>query len=259
MKTIVTTAGRTNESFIEKAQTIATELSISYVNRSKKSVRAMHEQYDSDLLVVSKERLEFYANGSNIPFFFHPNSAAFRLKRLLKGESDSFLEATNLKKGNSFFDATAGLCSDSIIAAYATGDMGTVYACEVNEIIAYIVSVGLKNYETDFVELKRCMRNVKLAHVNAVEALKAIESNSYDVVYMDPMFEELIEESSNFQPLRAIGQHHLLTLEWVEEAKRVAKKRVVVKAHFRSDLFERFGFHRLTRQTSKFHYGIIEI
>ncbi|MEI4768245.1 class I SAM-dependent methyltransferase [Psychrobacillus sp. FJAT-51614] len=259
MKTIVTTAGRTNELFIEKAQAIAAELSLPYINRQKKSVKALQERYNTDVLVVSKERLEFYAIGTNAPFFFHPNSAAFRLKRLLKGEPDLFLEATNLKRGNSFFDTTAGLCSDSIIAAYATGDSGTIYACEVNQIIAYIVSAGLKSYETDFVKLKTCMQNVNLVHMNAMEALKAAESNSYDVVYMDPMFEELIEESSNFEILRSIGHHYSLTIDWVEEAKRVAKQRVVVKAHFRSGLFENFGFHRLIRQSSKFHYGIIEI
>jgi 16S rRNA (guanine1516-N2)-methyltransferase len=42
------------------------------------------------------------------------------------------------------------------------------------------------------------------------------------------------------------------------EALRVAKKRVVLKAHYRSPLFERYGFQRMTRPNIKFHYGVVE-
>ncbi|WP_391209206.1 class I SAM-dependent methyltransferase [Psychrobacillus sp. L4] len=259
MSAIVTTAGRTNEEFIENAKRIATELSIPYTKRKKQSVKTMQEAFQSDVLVVNKERLELHAYGVTTPFFFHPNSAAFRLKRLLKGEHDVFLQATNLQKGDRFLDTTAGLCSDSIIAAHAVGDTGNVLSCEVNELIAYIVSKGLKDYETEFNELQSCMRQVDLVHQDATKLLKQADSNSYDCVYMDPMFEEIIEESSNFETLRAVGDHRMLTEEWVEEAKRVASKRVVLKAHFRSELFQKFGFRQFERQTSKFHYGVIEL
>ncbi|QFF98899.1 hypothetical protein PB01_08670 [Psychrobacillus glaciei] len=259
MSTIVTTAGRTNEEFIENAKRIATELSIPYMKRKKQSVKTMQEAYQLDILVVNKERLELHAYGVTTPFFFHPNSAAFRLKRLLKGEHDVFLQATNLQKGDRFLDTTAGLCSDSIIAAHAVGDTGNVLSCEVNGMIAYIVFKGLKNYQTEFNELQSCMRQVDLVHQDALEVLKVAESNSYDVIYMDPMFDEIIEESSNFETLRKIGEHSLLTEEWMEEAKRVARKRVVLKAHFRSEQFQKFGFRQFERQTSKFHYGVIEL
>ena len=73
------------------------------------------------------------------------------------------------------------------------------------------------------------------------------------------MFEEVIEESSNFQALRAAGIHDALNVEWIEEAKRVARKRVVLKAHFRSTVFEQFGFKREIRLSSKFHYGVINL
>lgn len=75
----------------------------------------------------------------------------------------------------------------------------------------------------------------------------------------DPMFEETIEESTNFIPLRNAGLHDSLSVEWIAEAKRVAKKRVVLKAHFKSPLFERYHFKQDIRLNAKFHYGIIEI
>ena len=181
------------------------------------------------------------------------------MKRLLKGEQDLFLEAVELEKGDHFLDTTAGLCSDSIIASYEVGDMGVVDACEKDEMIAYVVKQGLQTYASEIIELQNSMRNIRIIHQDAVDYLKNADSNSYDVVYMDPMFEEVIEESSNFQVLRDVGVHETLTGEWVEEAKRVARKRVVLKAHYRSPLFEKYGFQQLTRLTSKFHYGIIKL
>lgn len=259
MKTIVTTAGRTNEQFIQKAKEIASELALSYVRRQKKSMQKLQEEQRANVLVVSKERLELYIYGSNTPFFFHPNSAAFRMKRILNGEKDLLLEALDLQQGDHFLDTTAGLCSDSILASYAVGVEGLVVACEKDEMIAYVVERGLKAYETESMELQESMRRIHIVHQDAVDYLKRLDDNSYDVVYMDPMFEEVIEESSNFQTLRAAGVHESLSDEWIEEAKRVAKRRVVLKAHFRSPLFEKYQFEQLTRLTSKFHYGIIDI
>lgn len=259
MKTLVTTAGRTNEEYILKAREISKVLNFPYFRRQKKSVSTIQQEHNANVVVVSKERLELYTYGSSSPFFFHPNSAAFRMKRLLNGEQDSFLEATRLEKGDYFLDTTAGLCSDSIIASYAVGESGVVHACEKEPTIAYIVDVGLKSYETNNEALLTSMRNIQLIPQDAVDYMKTLDSNSYDVVYLDPMFDEVIDESTNFEVLREIGVHDSLNAEWVAEAKRLARKRVVLKAHFRSSLFDQFGFKREIRLSSKFHYGIIDV
>lgn len=259
MNTVVTTAGRTTEGCILKAKELSKALHLPYVSRQKKSVTIIQQEQDANVLVVSKERLELYSYGSTSPFFFHPNSAAFRIKRLLNGEQDSFLEATGLQEGDSFLDTTAGLCSDSIMAAFAVGDDGVVHACEKEPIIAYVVDVGLKKYASNDKTLEKSMRNIHLIHQDAVEYMKTVPANSYDVVYLDPMFDEIIKESSNFHVLRESGVHDSLSGEWVAEALRLAKRRVVLKAHFRSNLFDQFGFKREIRLSSKLHYGIINV
>jgi len=76
---------------------------------------------------------------------------------------------------------------------------------------------------------------------------------------MDPMFTEEIKEASNFSPVRGAANKSQLTEEWVKEAKRVASKAVVLKAHFRSADFERFGFTRRVRPNTKFHFGVINL
>jgi len=103
------------------------------------------------------------------------------------------------------------------------------------------------------------MRRIEVVQAEAIAYLKTLPDKAFDVVYMDPMFEEVIEEANNFQALRLAGDHVTLTDEWVYEAKRVAKKRVVLKAHFRSEWFAQYGFQQLTRVTAKFHYGVLEV
>ena len=53
-----------------------------------------HEQYEQDVLVVGKNRLAIYPKGTEESFFFHPNSAMFRVKRLMRGENDPFVQTT---------------------------------------------------------------------------------------------------------------------------------------------------------------------
>ena len=58
------------------------------------------------------------------------------------------------------------------------------------------------------------------------------------------MFHAPIDESSNFTPLRQAGVHSSLTDEWIEQALRVCKRRVVVKDRFDSPVFEQFHMER---------------
>ncbi len=257
-KVIVTTAGRPDEESFQLAKQISEELHVRYVPRKKRSVAKIGNLYQANVIVAGKNRFEYYAKGSSTPFFFHPDTAAFRLKRLERGETEPFIESCGLQPGDSFLDCTLGIGSDAIIASFAVGESGKVVGVEVDPIISYLVRRGLKEYETTDPVLKQAMERIQVIHAEAVEFLKKQPDSSFDVVYLDPMFEETIEESNNFESLREVGSHHPLTEEWVKEAYRVAKKRVVLKAHFRSTHFEDLGFERKVRLTSKFHYGVLE-
>lgn len=256
--TIVTTAGRPDAESLKLAQQASEALGAKVIPRQKRSVRKMSEQYDANVIVAGKNRFEYYAKGAEAPFFFHPNSAAFRLKRVARGEDEPLLTACALEKGNRFLDCTLGIGSDSLLAAYTVGQDGKVVGLEADKNVAFIVKAGMQSYDTTELPLTACMRDIEVIHTTALDFLKAQPDESFDVVYMDPMFEQVIEESTNFEALRQAGSHISLSEEWVAEAKRVAKKRVVLKAHFKSEWFEKFGFERDVRLTSKFHYGVIE-
>ena len=94
---IITTGGRPDDSSRQLAAEAAIALGYPVVERKKQSVARMQEQYAADVLVAGKNRYELYRIGMEEPFFFHPNSAAFRLKRLVKGETDPMIEAAQLR------------------------------------------------------------------------------------------------------------------------------------------------------------------
>lgn len=258
LKTIVTTAGRPDEWSLQLARYVCDELQLEMVERKKRSVQKIAEMYNAHVIVAGKNRFEYYAKGMTMPFFFHPNSAAFRLKRVARGEQDPFLEAVQLQQGDSLLDCTLGMGADAMLAAYQVGVNGRVVGLEADRNVAFIVKNGMKTYDTTELPLTACMRRIEVVRSEAVDYLRMQPDAHFDVVYLDPMFDETIEESSNFQALREVGSHIDLSRQWLQEAIRVAKKRVVLKAHFRSKLFDMYEFKRDIRLTAKFHYGILQ-
>nr|WP_192598575.1 class I SAM-dependent methyltransferase [Sporosarcina limicola] len=233
-------------------------LGYSIIERKKRSVARMQEDYNSAVMIAGKNRFDLYRSGMDEPFFFHPNSAAFRLKRLLNGETDPLIEAASLQAGDSFLDCTLGLASDSIIASYAVGKSGRVTGVEADKDVAFITDRGLRSFPTESALLAEVMARIEVIRADAVDFLRSQPDASWEVVYIDPMFHKPIQESSNFTTLRQVGVHDSLTEGWIEQALRVSKRRVVVKDRFDSPVFERFTMERMVRPNTKFHFAFIQ-
>ncbi len=255
---IITTAGRTNIEMKKQAIVIAEQLEAKFIDRKKRSVQAIQKTEGEDCIVVGKERLELYPIGEKAPFFFHPNSAMFRIKRLMKGEHDPFIDATRLKKGSTLLDCTLGLASDSIVASFVVGETGKVIGVEGNRYIGYIVKTGLKKWESGIPLINEAMARIHVIQKRSLEVLQSLPDQSYDCVYFDPMFEEHILESDGIRALSKFAIYEEFTDELIEEALRVASERVVLKDHFRSKRFKEFNFNVYERKTAKFHFGVIE-
>lgn len=258
MKTIVTTAGRPDVWSLKLAEEAAEKLGYPFIPRKKRSIARLQKEYHCGVIVAGHERFELHRPGMEKPFFFHPNSAMFRFKRLLKGESDPLIEVARLKEGDKFLDCTLGLASDSLIASFAVGASGKVLGLEQDADVAFIVKEGLKQFPTTVIELEEAMKRIQVQQADAIAYLSAVPDNTWDVVYIDPMFTAPIEESSNFTPLREVGVDRELTKKWVDEAYRVAKRRVVMKDHFNSPMFDAFHFKQIIRPNTKFHFGYLE-
>ncbi|HEL2048565.1 TPA: class I SAM-dependent methyltransferase [Streptococcus suis] len=247
MKIIVTTSLRMNQSLVLQAQKIATLLSLDYQERKKRSVQSFLTEADAVLVVYQSQLVLEEKTGQVL--FFHPDTAMLRIK----SGRDPLLELLGKEK-QSIIDCTMGLGSDSIVLASAGH---RVTALESSKLVHFIVSRGLQDFDSGLQEVNRAMKSIQTIWTDSLTYLKGQIDKSVDVIYFDPMFSEEIKESQNLSGLSTLANRSRLTEEIVSEAKRVARKKLIIKAHFRDQVFEEFGFKRHVRPNQKFHYGEI--
>ncbi|MBY6035885.1 class I SAM-dependent methyltransferase [Fictibacillus nanhaiensis] len=253
---IVTTAGKNASKIRNKAKGIAESLGFPFLERGSHSIDSIIDYYQDDVLMIGIEKISFHRKDKSTPFFFHPNSSMFRVKQLLRGEEDPFIQAAQLKEGMSLLDCTLGLGSDAIVASLVTGKKGDVTGIESSKAISFVVQSGLKVWESRLEEMNDAMRRISVIHANHFEYLKSIDANSYDVVYFDPMFESSIN-SPGIEGLKGSADYHVITPEIINEALRVASHRVVMKDNKSSSKFNELGFS-IIRRNASFLYGVIE-
>ncbi len=241
------------------AKDIAEHLKADYIKRQKLSVEEFISQFKDDILIIGKNRFVIYSNKhASEPIFFHPNSAMFRVKRVIRGEPDPFITAAQIQPGMSLLDCTLGLASDSIVASVVVGQTGRVVGIEGNEYMSFLVKNGLQAWHSGSEIMNAAMRKIEVRHAQHLDFLLSQPSSSFDIVYFDPMFEEILDSSTGIKGLRNIAVYTSLTEEVMREALRVARKRVVLKDHWKSTRFNQFGFTVYKRKTAKFHFGILE-
>ncbi|SES67394.1 Putative SAM-dependent methyltransferase [Oceanobacillus limi] len=256
---IITTAGRATKELVEKAKALSTSYNILYKERKGVSVESLKERYQDDIAVVGKNRLYVTPLHGESSLFFHPNLAMVRAKRFLKGEEEPFISTAKLEEGMSFLDCTLGLASDSIIASLAVGNKGSVTGIEGNELLHFLAKEGLATVLTEVERLDQAMRRINVVKANHEWYLREAETDSYDIVYFDPMFPTTIDTSNGLNSIRGEALKTAITEELIVEAKRVAKKRIVLKDHWKSGRFTQLGFTQHRRKTALFHYGTIEL
>ena len=256
---IITTGRKNQNSSIELAKMTAAKLNISFVERQNLSIAALAQAHDVEYVLIAKKNSLRLATADN-EIFFHPSLAHLRIKNSLKGEGDRLIEAMNLQHGMKVLDCTLGLGADAIVESFAVGAEGSITALEVNPYLAAVVEHGLQNFIDDNDNVTRAMRRVKVVNTDYMEFFKGATDNSFDVVYFDPMFRHPLERSTALNPLRDIADHRAVTVEAIAEARRVAKRRIVLKENAKSLEFERLNFNKICGgRYSPIHYGVIEL
>ncbi|MPM32311.1 hypothetical protein SDC9_78873 [bioreactor metagenome] len=123
-----------------------------------------------------------------------------------------------------------------------------------------ITKYGLKNHINDLNCITDSLRRIAVENADYNSSLAQYDDNSFDVVYFDPMFRRPVHESSNMMPLRCLADHRPLTVEAINEAKRVARRRVVIKETKDSSEFSRLGVDTVVGgKYSSVSYGIIQL
>ncbi len=247
MKVIVTTSLGMNEILVFQARKIAEQLQLDYQERKKRSVQSFLTEADAVLVLYQDQLILEQKNGQRL--FFHPDTAMLRIK----SGRDPLLELVG-EQPKTVLDCTMGLASDSLVLASGGH---RITALESSFWPHFIVSHGLQTTDTGNTQLNQAMRSIQTVCTDSLIYLKTQLSKSVDVVYFDPMFSEDIKESQNLIGITALANPARLTAEVVEEAKRVAREKIILKAHFRDSIFEELGFLRQVRPNQKFHYGQI--
>ena len=73
------------------------------------------------------------------------------------------------------------------------------------------------------------------------------------------MFSHNIRESENLSGITPLADKNFRYKEFIKEASRVGKDKIIIKAHFRDNIFEKYNFTRIIRKNTKFHFGFLEI
>lgn len=257
-KGFITTSSKASNDLYNKAVELGQKWSVPFVERKKQSLAKLLANNEEPAYVMTSSRIEVYLKHEDQPFFFHPNAAMFRAKRWLKNKDDAFVSVCNIKDGDTVVDATLGLASDAQLASLASGRKGKVIGLEASETIADLVEEGLYSYVSSNSKLNEAMRRIEVVSTMAEDWLAKQPGSSVDIIYFDPMFQKKVD-SDGLSGLKQYSHYGDFSEKVFDEAKRVAKKRVVLKDHFQSARFEKYGFHVQVRRSSVFHYGVIEL
>ena len=213
----------------ETAQQLCDELHIPVIDRNNKGIPKLFAMHQLDCLLVEEESelIAHWPDGAH--FSYHPGMAVPRLKQIKDGEIEMLAQVSGVRPGDHILDCTMGMATDAIVLAFAAGDEGRVTSLESSPLIYAITKYGLKHWPTGSWRMKEAMDRITPVNTGYEDYLPNLAENSCDIVYFDPMFERPIMESSGIAPLRRAANYAPLTQETLESARRVAKRRVVVK------------------------------
>ena len=260
MNLFVTTSLEPSPELESRALAVTEELGVLYAPRRDLGLPHLFRdrpQAERALLVQTHRLLLVTRTGDEL--FYHPNMAFLRLGNLLRGGRDLLIEAAALQPGDRVLDATLGYAAEAILCAHTVGEAGQVDGIEAVPELGIVVREGLQTVTTAHRPLNDAMRRVRVVHLgHHLQFLRDCPDGSYDVVCFDPFFDEILPDSETFVPLRRFGEHSALLPEAVAEARRVARRRVVVKSVRWADTLSDLGItRRYDSRSGKVAYGVL--
>lgn len=256
MRVIVTTGQKAAAELRERAAGYAAELGYAYIERGKLSLAKLRAAHNVDTIIIARKSgaVLYTASGE---LFFHLNMAQLRIKNLLTGAGDHMAAAMQLERGMKVLDCTLGLGTDSVMISYISG--AAVTALESSPVVSLVIREGMKFFAAAEPEIRAALDRITICNADYNEYLKKLPDNSFDIVYIDPMFRRPVNESCHLVPLRSVADGRAVDRAVLDEAKRVAKCRVVIKETNHSGEFSRLGITKLIGgKYSSIAYGVIE-
>ncbi|NLO04622.1 MAG: class I SAM-dependent methyltransferase [candidate division WS1 bacterium] len=233
---VVTTSRRLDPELVARAQQWAERLGAPYVPRDDRSLTKLCAAEGVEAaLTVTPLRVGLVVPAEDVEYFFHPSMARTRVRNIRDGMGDPMVRAMQLQPGDSVLDCTMGRAVDATVASSVVGEQGSVVGYEAHPLVAALTIEGLQSYEIEGLGVQEAMRRIDARHGDCREVLPTLEARSFDIVYFDPFFQHTVEQSQAMQPLRRLGLHEPIPAATYEEARRVAKRAVVIKRRREQD------------------------
>jgi len=254
---LATTAISPSPAALARAERLARELSARLVRRGNRSLAQLMRRERDDLILVVSETDAKLVPLSGRPVFFHPGMAYLRLLRLLAGHDDPLVAVSGAKRGDVIIDCTMGMAADAIILSWAAGETGSVTALESEQVLYVLVREGLMTYEGEPPELVAAMRRIRPVWTDHLAYLRHLPDKSADIVYFDPMF-RVGTSGGPLDRVRGFVNNAPVSPEAIREARRVARRAVIMKEKRDSGEWARLGFETVRPSNSGIAYGVIE-
>lgn len=246
---VVTTAAHPTLEMNAAARRWAEALGVPCVPRGRASLSELCEAARAEAALVAGRQGLSLQSADGLSLRWHGSMGVVRVRALERGGRDAMVEACGLVPGDTALDATAGRCSDALVMATAVGEGGAVIAFESSAILHAVMADGLA----------RAQIPVRLERADSLDALRALPDASVDVVYFDPMFPRPETSNPEFELLRRFADPRPLTPEAVDEARRVARRRVVLADGSRGTEIRRLGLRDVTRNRwAARRFGVVE-
>ncbi len=255
---VVTVGHKPKPEHYALAREMAETLGAPFAERGNTSLDSLRARYGVSCVMVAKEKLVVDTPDGEL--YFHPGMAHLRLKNLRRGERDHLLNALGITPGRRVLDCTLGMGADSIVASFGVGETGEVVSLEKDPVVAALIAHGLQTAEGEHPTTVAAMRRVRVLCADYEDFLRGQPEDSFDAVYFDPMFRHPFTESAGIHPLRFLADPRPVSPEAIREARRVARRRVVLKESSKSGEFARLGFTEFEGgKYSNVRYGVMNL
>jgi len=236
---VVTTSKSPSAALRAEADRLAERWGLPVAERHRGSVAAARGSAATALVCTEEGLVAESARGR---LAFHQGTAAKRLRTLRHGGTDPLIRAGELRPGDRVLDATLGLGRDALVAAWAVGAGGEVLGVEADVVLAVLADEGFAGPIP-----RPGSAPVRVRHGDSRQVLAdlAAAGERVDVVLLDPMFTDPRASDHGFALARDHTVPTPLTPDWVDLARAVARRRVVVTAERARPWFPDAGLERL--------------
>ena len=249
---------RDRPALISEAKDIALRYGLPFAQRGHRTRRRVVDDCGGWILMLRSDGLCFHSEGAS--YCFHPGSAHLRQLMLNQGKQVHLLTALELQQDDSVLDCTLGQASDGQLIIAQLGPKGSYVGLEQSAPIYWVVAEGLRRAALRWASAPR----IEIQHTDHLTYLRQQADNSFDIVYFDPMFRSHIEASTNMEDFLDIANHAPLTKEAFSEARRVARRHVVIKERYYSEVFAdldiaHYPHHFVTPGKRTTSYAVIDV